>query len=297
MDKKVFYNPEALGLQVVRKSKRTFEVVVKCPYHHEKSSGGAFFNVAKGLFHCFSCGTDKNAEQIAIDLDGTIEKVEYDFIIDSREKEDITKFAVQPIALNNPYLAKRLVNNDLINKFSIREYNSSVIIPLKDNNGTILGFQERKTDNSFPKYIFHGDRPFLFPMNEVSNFLNSDKKIVFITEGIFGVLRIVGFGYDAFSILGSNNVMNAANFIEQCYILGKRVLLFLDNDEAGIRAMSKLLNYKSGICEVVFSDTPADSLTKEKLDDIINVSHPKNILEIIDKDKSFIEKLILKNYG
>ncbi len=296
MNNNIFYDPIAIGLTVV-KAKGSLEVLVKCPYHKEDTPS-AYFNIGKGLFHCFGCGESRNAEQLAKDLDGQISKVEYTLAINSKKnKTDFNDFNFLPIAIDNKYLIRRGVGNEQITFFQIRENNNSVFIPLKNKNGIIVGYQQRKTDDTFPKYVLHGEIPPLFPFDLVGDFLNSDRKVVFLVEGVFGAIRLRLLGYDAFSIIGSTKVLNAKNFVEIASSLNKRIITLFDNDEAGIRATIKILSSCINQVESVIPSFEADSAYENNLIEILVAKNARNVNELIEKrkdKKEFIASIILE---
>lgn len=296
MNSQIFYDPIAVGLDVVR-AKNTLEVLVKCPYHNE-TTPSAYFNIGSGLFHCFGCGEGRNVEQLAADLNGQINKVDYVFAINKkRNKSDFNDFNFLPIATDNEYLFRRGVGNDSIAHFQIRANNNSVFIPLKNKNGIIAGYQQRKTDGSFPKYVLHGDVPPLFPFDEVEDFLNSDRKVVFLVEGIFGVIRLKLLGFDAFSIIGSSKAVNAKTFIDIANSVNKRIITLFDNDEAGIRATVKLLSICVNKIESVIPNFEADSAVNENITQVLNSNNPKSVSALLESrqdKKEFISSVIME---
>lgn len=274
MDRRLI-DPLALGLEVVRFFKNGEEALVSCPYHADRHPS-ATFNVKLGLFHCFSCGTSKNALQLMADLDGDLETFDNfaAFVaahkIKLHEDESGWEFwLTYPLAINHPYLKRRGVPNWQVKEFGIRGFKDGVIFPITDFRNRITGVQIRWTKGD-RRYTLFGKRSAFWPagkLREIWPGAATGRSTCFIVEGIFGVLRLTQFKSSAIAVMG------AAALGEMVQIIGSGHGFFgvFDADDAGFQAAAKLAmcgipSFKNG-CET------------DELEDIGPLLDPKNFTD------------------
>lgn len=112
-------------------------------------------------------------------------------------------------------------------------YKHKVIIPFI-SGGRITFLQGRRLDEAPPKYL-HISRPVpLFNADILSRLKSGDK--VYICEGVFDAMMLEQNGYNAVAILGVNNFKPETAGLFK----GLKIVLSLDNDEAGQRATNEL---------------------------------------------------------
>lgn len=102
---------------------------------------------------------------------------------------------------------------------------------------------------------------------------------VILTDGIFDTLSFASYGYNAVAALGSSismQMLTQLNFI-------KKVIVAMDNDQAGLKMYRYLCKYLRNVCCLVQGETKdADDILKSglsvkyrrKLDEIIESSVP-----------------------
>jgi hypothetical protein len=253
-------SPEELGLKV--KSYAGDEVIVWCPYHDDHNPS-ATFNTATGLFYCFSCGTGKQAKEIARDLGGIItdqpirKTVHEEPGIDWR-----TRFMFAPKAFNNEYLKNRQVPWIAIDKLQIREVEEGIVFPLfSDATGTVSGVQVRRYSME-PKYVFYGDRPAVYPLTGFPV-----EGPVYLVEGIFSVIRGRRAGFNVFAVMGAQSLVGALKYFYD----RSKVFAILDPDEAGYIASAKLASIGISCCKIPFE---ADEMSVK--DWRVLISNPAN---------------------
>lgn len=227
------------------------EALVLCPFHDDHTPS-ASVNIFTGLFHCFTCGTNSTAPLLAKYFGG-----EVIFIPDNRENytregreidSDWRSLLLSPLAVGNEYLESRNVSDKTIEKFGIRENDDGIIFPMKNRLGKICGVQVRHYSRS-PKYIFYGVRPEIFPFENLMPEINNRAKILFIVEGIFGVLNAERAGVDAVATMGASSFSKAVPMLEFARSVRReknklgRVVVAFDPDDAGAIAAAKLSIY------------------------------------------------------
>jgi len=248
-------DPIALGLVVEHDSFP--EVSCLCPFHDDRSPS-ASFNMEKGVLYCFTCATSFSAKEIANFLGGTISLVKKSDkirLLSTRGSHKKIKnwrhAALFPLALSNKYLQSRLVDNNMVKAYGIREWSNSVYFRLYSHTGNLIGIQERLIDNSKFRYIVHGNKPPLWPAKEVFSLTKS--KTVYLTEGIFGMLRAKAAGLQAFALLGVGQLAEALVLLNGFNVIG-----VFDDDIAGYTASLKLA--KRGI-KTAYPTFTADEAT------------------------------------
>lgn len=134
------------------------------------------------------------------------------------------------------YFAKRGLNSDIIEKFSLgydnhagQDIKKAIIIPTGPENYTI-----RNTEEGANRFRRYGNSVFF----NISSLRYSDRP-VFITEGEFDTLSIEQSGFSSVSLCGASHTKGLE---EELSKIGFKsiVVLALDNDEAGRKASAQL---------------------------------------------------------
>ena len=233
---KATYDATMLGLEVV-KGMGHEELLVFCPYHSD-SRASAEYNRTKGMFYCFGCGTYKTAAELAEDLGGELVAVSMDGV----EREEATgeslawlRLLSNPLAFDNEYLQSRRVLDEQVELRGIRANADGIIFPILDKFNKPVGAQIRHLARQ-PKYKLHGERTPVWPLGN----LTRKEGDLFITEGVFGVLRAERIEYgNAVALMGASSVEKAARQIK---LLNFRTpYAAMDSDKAGLIAAGKLI--------------------------------------------------------
>ncbi len=263
------YDPVLLGLEVVKSMGD--ELLVFCPYHFD-SNPSAEYNLSKGLFYCFGCHEAKNAKQVAEDLGGSLVAMSFipaEYIKISGDGLGWLSLIRNPLAIGNDYLVGRGVLDYFVEKYDIRSNDEGIIFPLKDLQSKIKGVQIRHFDK-MPKYKFYGQRTPVWPMETLTE--DRIKEDLFITEGIFGALRIKylarSYEYlgDAIAIMGSSSIKKTVQLIKR--LDNRNPYALMDGDFAGRVAAGKfiLLGFPAIILPKKCS--PPDELSIKEFTDI-----------------------------
>lgn len=233
------YDPTQLGLQVAKPMGD--ELQVFCPYHFD-SNPSAEYNIVKGLFYCFGCHTSKTAKQLAADLGGSLVPIrvipdEYR----SRPGDDlgwVSLMKTKRAEYSNRYLLNRDVLPWQIDRWDIRENEEGILFPMRDRNGDIRGMQIRHYERK-PKYKFYGERTPVWPMEILSEARRREPRKIFLTEGIFGALRLQNISAWGMAIMGSGSIKRVAEIFQSLSFLEPYAVM--DNDWAGTVAAGKFV--------------------------------------------------------
>lgn len=242
-------DPVALGLETYIVSGD--EIQVLCPFHDDHTPS-ASFNMAKGLFYCYACGTSANARKLAVELGTDVRTLKDASILDRiQDEKEWRPLLYSPLAIDHPYLHSRGVTNDQIKRYQIRGFEERVLFPLYRPFPDICGIQERLTPtaarHSSYRYIVHGDKPPVWPLDD--SFYSERRPI--LVEGIFGALKLRVYGVEAFATIGSQITARLVRALN-----GRRPIVWYDDDYAGYVGCFKL--YLAAGATIVTSSTPPD---------------------------------------
>jgi DNA primase len=293
------YDPSLLGLQVARVMGD--ELQVFCPYHFDNHPS-ASYNMMKGLFYCFGCHESKTSKQLANELGGSLvpmRSIPDEYI--SRPGDDLDWVSLTKARVaseENEYLKDRLVQPWQILKHNIRENSDGILFPMRDRFGKIRGMQIRHYKRK-PKYKFYGERTPIWPMLELTNAKGRANRNIYLTEGIFGALRIellMGAG-QAYAIMGSSSIERVAKIVKMLSFVTPYALM--DSDRAGLIAAGKFAlhginvllpprNWPDSPDEYEYGYKRADALrdltpTTSVMDVIERSDNPEQIQRILEK--------------
>jgi len=247
-------DPQQLGL-TVRLSPGIWVSCV-CPFHDDHAPS-ATFNTNTGALFCFRESKFFSLEEIVKITHGEVVQVANNSQIAWDHDQDVSEWKpllLAPLAIDHAYAESRGISREVIRKYGIRVTPTFLVFPLYDLLGQIIGVQIRLFEkNPYAKYMILGQRPMLWPAFE----LVTAKKEIILVEGVIGAIRLRQFGYEAFSLLGSRVNQRLLNMLN-----GRRPIVFLDQDLAGIKAA-----YKLGLSgfKVVFPGGETDELTESEL--------------------------------
>jgi len=225
-------DPIALGLETFSVS--GYEVQVLCPFHDDHRPS-ASFNMKKGVLYCYACGAGMKASDIAKELGGRIVHTKSITISQiSKDEKEWRPFLYAPQALNHPYLQKRMVTNEQVRHYDIKDLGDCVGFPLKNGKGVICGIQTRRIGGSKRghRYMLYGEKPPFWPF-ETWVF---HKRKSLLVEGVFGALRLERFGYQTLTTLSCQ--VCRTNILG---LNGRDITVWYDQDFAGLLGAAKLI--------------------------------------------------------
>ena len=140
---------------------------------------------------------------------------------------------------------------DTIKEFDIygNPEDASIVIPAYDHRdklvGTVSRLSPKESNRLGYKYVLSKglDKTKMFFAGNVAarkSFTYNTTRAVCITEGSLDAMWLHRFGLPAIALLGSSLSNNQINILRNHY-KPKEIYLFLDNDNAGIKAMPKIV--------------------------------------------------------
>lgn len=275
------YDPRELGLDVSRISGD--EAIVRCPFHEDKHPDNACFNIVTGLFICYSCGAGANVKTLAKRTGGSIKIVSSSKYGKKIEDSEWRHFLELPLALDNQYLKKRKVTDELIKKYGITQSSKGIVIPITNETGKKVGVIMRRFDNH-PRYMIYGTKTCLWPLHEFDEM--SRKKDLFVVEGVFGALRAMSFGLQATATLGA-----AIKPEIRKYLIQYNSVVCFDNDYAGLLGSARVLIVVP-TSKVLVPGVQADELEQDEWEAIADSPYTTRSIKTLAKMSGKSEKFM-----
>ena len=230
------------------------QVMISCPFHDDRRVSCSL-NLDLGLWICFAgCGqgslkgfifklSGKSWEELSYELDDNldIQSTELDSVFLEQELED----GYREVGYEEPENLMEVPNNHWIydrgfTKQLVLEWDCKVnqyldfMIPAKNADNEVLGWISRRLQ-AIPKYLF--SRGFkksqtLFGINHIK-----EEQELYIVEGALDCMWLQQHGYASVGVLGANLSKKQIDLLGE--INPSRVVLALDNDDAGGKGMQK----------------------------------------------------------
>lgn len=230
---------------------------------------------------------EKRGNKISADGENKKNRRDYSSLIE-RCYDDVDK---------TDYFSKRGISDELVEKYKLgydKEYNAVTLPCYQDGNAVFVTKRIINPENH--KYYNEGS-------TELFNFdiLNSDQKIVYITEGIFDALSIEEVaGKAAIALNGGKNVKKLKHLIDndnftKRNIDDKRIIYVSDSDEQGLEVKDKmeeiegietkkLKKYKDA--NEYLQNNDEELLTAELIGRDFNISYLDDFLENLNSGKT-----------
>jgi DNA primase len=272
------YDPKALGLSIgAIMDDGKFKV--RCPFHHDNNPSAIFYSKT-GILKCFKCSPEGRDFYILKEiLDVTngeiIDGGEVSVIV--KEEIDLKNFLKNPLAFGNEYLKERLVTDEQVEEFAIREDKENIYLTFTDGCD-IIGYKARTLVGRKPKYLLFGEPPLIYPMN-----IDFETPAVFV-EGEFGALRGRLYGYNTYAVMGAGNFRSKRflNLLQRF----KSAFILADYDVAGYEAAYRIFNKVPTNTRFLFFENCPDEMIREDWKDALN-----NILPSKGKIKYVLQTL------
>jgi len=244
-----------------------------CPYHKDgkerKPSGGITTvetpRAEAGVFHCFTCGMVATLPQLISHVFGFIDDGKYGekwllenfssyktttrkdvlvkalqnlFQAPTQGQKYVTEEELQTYRYTHPYMYKRKLTNEIIEKFDVGFDKSTncITFPCNDINGNCLFITRRSVVGKFYNYPAGVDKP-VYALDKIEQ----GTSVIVVCESIINTLTLWSWGIPSVALLGTGTM-------SQYEILRKfnarKYILAFDGDEAGDKA---ILRFKKNV--------------------------------------------------
>lgn len=284
-----------LGVEVTRAGER--EISGKCPVHlartgHEDRSPSWSMNAENGLWICYSCGARGSLVSLVSELVGDEASIIdiHSFLITSSlsrlDKQERVEYEPEVDWISysrfddvpEAYLYNRSLNASDTRKHGVRwdTKNKSWVIPIVSSSGDLMGWQSKKVDwvRNYPVGVKKSHTLF-----GIERFTNGTAVLV---ESPLDVVRLSGvFSSDTQHVQGLAT-FGAYISEEQIRLLNavaSRVIVAMDNDDAGIKASKMLFRtlprFDGGVLWLNYKNTHAKDIgdmTDEEIMHAVNTA-------------------------
>lgn len=265
------------------KPQRDGDIIVSCPVHKdgleqhpsasitvkEKRRGDKI--IPAGFLHCFSCHAKMPIDKLISHCFGYKDNGAFgnkwlldhyaNYEIENRsqffnkiernlpvEVSFISDDELSKYRYTHPYMYKRGLTDDLIDKFDIgydaafkitensMPFNA-ITFPVRDVNGKVNFIARRAIDTK----TFHYDKgthKLIYGLYEINKYF-PDTKELFICESIFNALTLWNWGLPAVALFGTGSKDQYKTLKDLQY---RKYILALDNDVAGLKGIKRLIN-------------------------------------------------------
>jgi DNA primase len=278
------------------------EYIVFCPFHSNHRTPAGEINKYTGLFFCFSCGKTADLIELVMHFSNRTyfesvrfiksKEVETDILSDVNskliQKEEWSEFDIsivqrlqdQALASERAkdYFVKRKITKDSVIKFKLgySENQDMISIPVFNHENLCVGFVARSVEGKdFKNTPKLPKSKLLFNLNNIKT-----ASKVYVVESSFDALRLDQVGMPAVATLGANISSR------QIELLGKYfsdIFLIADNDEAGTKMASRMVESLAHKVSVIKLDTKYKDIGDMEDSDIIklDVNFESSILGVL----------------
>jgi len=241
------------------------EYACYCPFHDNASSPAFYINKKTGLWHCFnpSCGVKGSFATLAKKLAGEEISWNYaphysDIDLMSMLDNSISSSLSIPqdwdaamdrifVDYDDPesvdqlsYLIDRGFSVDTLRYFDVgfSDGQNRIVIPARNEFFSVVGFIGRSLSNeNYPKYLYSDKFP---RRNTLFNLQNAKSHSeVIVTEGSLDAMRVHQAGHP--NVVATLGASIPKEHIEMLGRYFDSIILFLDNDDAGISARDAII--------------------------------------------------------
>lgn len=249
------------------------DILVSCPFHKDGHEKKASCGIRKsdGFSHCFSCGETATLEQLISRCFGHndlgqfgINWLKKNFLgdilesrnlnidlsrnIDKQVNTFITLDELDNYRYYHPYMFKRKMTEDIINKFDIGydKNTNCLTFPIRDENGNCLFIARRNVDYKYFNYPQSVQKPVygIYELKKYAPKYDTNLEVI-VCESMINTLTCWVYGKYAVALNGTGTQYQY-DMLKK--IPCRKLILALDPDKAGrkgmIRLYSALKKYK-----------------------------------------------------
>ena len=270
------------------------EIRVPCPHHSfgQEKTPAMFIRKEDGVFNCFVCNfSSRNFGKFVGECfnrdaeygeDWLIANYASDYVnqniildkIDLNKKVEV-KNNLNEDVLNtfesyHPYMTKRHLTNDIIEKYDIKydPKTECIVMPVRDINGKLSYLTRRSVEGK--RFIIdkNASKSDIYLLNYVKN-----EKTVFVVEAQLSALVMNSWGYPTIGMLGAGISEEQINTLNKTGI--RRYILVFDNDSAGWKGVNRFKKFvsKDRFVDEIWLPKGVDpnDITKEEFEKFISL--------------------------
>lgn len=243
------------------------DIMTTCPFHKNGQERKPSFGISKDMIcHCFACGWSGMLDDVISLCFGyddcgfygtqwltknfvtvSIEQrkpIELDMVRNKplEVKQYITEEELDSYRYYHPYMYKRGLTNEIIERFDIGfDSNSNCItVPVTDLNKNVVFIARRSVQGKFFSYPSGSEKPVYCGDRCMEC---SPQTPIIVTESVFNTLTCWKFGKPSVALFGTGS-RSQYEILKR--LPAKKLILALDPDDAGERGTKKLIEHLKG---------------------------------------------------
>lgn len=243
------------------------DIMTTCPFHKNGQERKPSFGISKDMMcHCFACGWSGMLDDVISLCFGyddcgfygtqwltknfvtvSIEQrkpIELDMVRNKplEVKQYITEEELDSYRYYHPYMYKRGLTNEIIERFDIGfDSNSNCItVPVTDLNKNVVFIARRSVQGKFFSYPSGSEKPVYCGDRCMEC---SPQTPIIVTESVFNTLTCWKFGKPSVALFGTGS-RSQYEILKR--LPAKKLILALDPDDAGERGTKKLIEHLRG---------------------------------------------------
>ncbi|HYM00787.1 MAG TPA: CHC2 zinc finger domain-containing protein [Blastocatellia bacterium] len=271
----------------------------RCPIHGGQGPEAFHVNLARNIFHCFSCGAGGTVLDFVAAMEGcTLREAagklsrlapvnpvpanNKKLVTQKRSEPAPLRFRLRNIDSAHPYLASRGISNHTALDFGVGFYpgpgllSRRLVIPIHNFQGQLVAYCGRSLDGTQPRYRFP---PRFAKSRTLFNYHRAaatPNKTVVIVEGFFDCLKVYQAGiHSVVALMGVALYEAPRQAIVDRFT---QVALMLDGDAAGQAATRTIADSLRTSCSVELVRLPAgvqpDQLSEELISNLLRTALP-----------------------
>jgi len=245
-----------------------------CPIHRGDGGDAFHVNLARNIFHCFSCGAGGTVLDFIAAMEGcslfeaaqklqamscsttplTLAPHGKELVTERRKVSPPLRFKLTGVDCAHSYLAERGITEETAIEFGVGFYtgpglmHGRLVIPIHNADGELVAYCGRSVDQMQPRYRVpsgFAKSEILFNMHRAA--CRGDSSVI-VVEGFFDCMKVHQAGIPA--VVG---LMGSALYEPQRQVLlgrFRRVVLLLDGDPTGRKATTVIAQKLRPNCEV-----------------------------------------------
>lgn len=224
------------------------EYVCRCPWHNDKGKPNLYVNATKGVYLCMSCGAKGHLRSLRDDLPPPStqylrERLKGMTHIPPRVRTYPEGWLKQ-YDFPHDYWASRGLTKSIVKEFSLGydPFNDQVTIPMRDEQGRVLGVIRRRLDGGVPKYLY--PKGFKIGRYLFGAWKVEQRRKIALVEGSIDAIACWDARVPALAMLGSRLTADQVAVLSRLGI--SHVVLLPDNDAAGQKAIQQVIEAIQG---------------------------------------------------
>lgn len=256
----------------------------RCPIHQRGGEGAFHASLTKNAFRCFYCQAGGNVLDFVAAMENcsvrqAALRLQEWFGVGGRaqqrtsaghrggelvprkgEGNRLLGFALRGVDGSHPYLRERGIEPATARHFGVGYFGGRgvmrgrIVIPVQDEQGRNVAYCGRSLDGTAPRYKLPAGFQRSLVLFNLHRAVASGEETVIVVEGFFDCMKVHQAGFPhVVALMGSTLSEDQERLLLKHF---RRVVLFLDGDQAGRRAQVAIAARLAGQCGLRVAELP-----------------------------------------